>query len=317
MIPPVLSIIVPNYNHCNFLEARFQSILNQSFKNYEVIILDDFSIDNSKEIIEKYRILFNNCRVLYNDHNSGSPFMQWDKGIREAKGEFVWIAESDDWCENSFIETILGKMITEPNIVLGYVQSIVIQDNKINWISCHSCLEEIINGEQFIRKYLVNGNSIFNASMAIFRRSVYERIEPKHVELKFCGDWLFWANISALGDVLISGKLLNYFRKHDCDVSHTAYLNGINHLEGLKILFSFKDKCYISEFEFELALKKKYLDYLNSKAKLNKQVRTEIEFLFFNDIHCRYFNLTLQLFKIKFYLERFFRSVLMKVVSWL
>ena len=78
---PIVSIIVPNYNYARFLDIRMESILNQTFQDFEIILLDDHSTDNSVEIIEKYR---NNPKVSYidiNKENSGSPFRQWKKGI--------------------------------------------------------------------------------------------------------------------------------------------------------------------------------------------------------------------------------------------
>ncbi len=83
----MISVIIPNYNHAFYLEQRIESILSQNFKDFEVIILDDKSTDNSKEIIEKYR---NHpphiSTIIYNEANSGSTFIQWNKGVSLSKG---------------------------------------------------------------------------------------------------------------------------------------------------------------------------------------------------------------------------------------
>lgn len=76
-----VSVIVPNYNHALFLEQRIESILNQTFQDFEVIILDDCSTDNSKKIIEKYRTHPKVSKIIYNDVNSGNTFKQWNTGI--------------------------------------------------------------------------------------------------------------------------------------------------------------------------------------------------------------------------------------------
>jgi len=109
-----VSVIIPNYNHSKFLRKRINSVLDQTFQKFEVIILDDCSSDNSKEIIEEYR--FNNkiSHIVYNDINSGSTFKQWEKGIQLAIGDLIWIAESDDWCEPNFLSILVNafsKMI--------------------------------------------------------------------------------------------------------------------------------------------------------------------------------------------------------------
>ena len=69
-----VSIIVPNYNYACYLNVRIASILNQSYTNYELILLDDASTDNSVEILEKYKDNPHVSHILVNEKNSGSPF---------------------------------------------------------------------------------------------------------------------------------------------------------------------------------------------------------------------------------------------------
>ena len=81
---PFFSVIIPNYNHSAYLDERIQSILNQSFQDFEIIILDDCSTDNSIEIIEKYRNEPKVSHIILNSQNSGSTFIQWNKGFEYA-----------------------------------------------------------------------------------------------------------------------------------------------------------------------------------------------------------------------------------------
>lgn len=91
-----VSVIIPNYCHARFLNRRIDSVLNQTYGDFEVIILDDCSSDNSRDIIETYRHHPRVSHIVYNEKNSGSTFIQWDKGFELAQGEYIWIAESDD-----------------------------------------------------------------------------------------------------------------------------------------------------------------------------------------------------------------------------
>ena len=99
-----VSVIVPNYNHAAFLHDRISSILNQSYQNFELIILDDCSTDNSLAIIEQFKEEKAVSHVILNTKNSGSTFKQWEKGLNLAKGEYIWIAESDDFADRQFLE---------------------------------------------------------------------------------------------------------------------------------------------------------------------------------------------------------------------
>ena len=78
---PRVSVIVPNYNHARFLPKRIESILNQTFQDFELILLDDCSTDDSRSILSSYA---SDPRVTieFNKVNSGSTFKQWNKGVR-------------------------------------------------------------------------------------------------------------------------------------------------------------------------------------------------------------------------------------------
>lgn len=104
--------------------------MNQIFQDFELIILDDCSTDNSKEIIEMYRGNEKITQIIYNDANSGSTFLQWKKGIELAKGEYKWIAESDDYSHPQFLETVL-KNFSEKRCSVVYCQSDRVDENNI------------------------------------------------------------------------------------------------------------------------------------------------------------------------------------------
>ena len=106
---PSISVIIPNYNHASFLRQRIESILNQTRQEFELIILDDASTDNSRDIIEMYRHDPRVSHIIYNEKNGGSPFKQWNKGIELAKGKWIWIAESDDYAEPEYLEKLLEQ----------------------------------------------------------------------------------------------------------------------------------------------------------------------------------------------------------------
>ena len=141
---PLVSVIVPNYNHAPFLRLRLDSIFNQTFQDFEVIILDDCSTDNSKEIIEEYRNRPQVSHVVYNETNSGSPFKQWAKGFDLAQGEYIWIAESDDWAELAFLEVFISVLTKNESFYSNSILRIVLGTSRQNTSTeilknAHSC----------------------------------------------------------------------------------------------------------------------------------------------------------------------------------
>lgn len=109
-----VSVIVPNYNHEKYLRQRIESIISQTFQDFELILMDDCSTDNSRDILLSYKNKPHVTHVLLNEQNSGSPFKQWEKGILLAKGKFIWIAESDDYADSGFLENTVRLLEEHP-----------------------------------------------------------------------------------------------------------------------------------------------------------------------------------------------------------
>lgn len=121
-----ISVIIPNYNHSQYLKQRIDSVLNQTYRDFEVIILDDNSKDNSREIIQHYHGHPKISHIIYNEVNSGSTFKQWEKGIELANGEYIWIAESDDYCDSNFLKIMYQRFKDDDKLGIVFCHSIII-----------------------------------------------------------------------------------------------------------------------------------------------------------------------------------------------
>ncbi|WP_407430570.1 glycosyltransferase family 2 protein [Arcticibacter sp.] len=281
----LVSIIVPNFNHSKYLDQRLESILAQTFQDFEIILLDDQSTDGSREILKKYARHPKVTHAVFNENNTGSPFLQWEKGIALASGAYIWIAESDDWCEPSLLETLVEPLMKDKDCVISYCQSICVNDrNDVNFQSMHRQLSETVEGETFIKEYLSVPVRIFNASMVVWRKEKYQYIPNEFTSFKFTGDWFFWIYLAQQGNVHISGKVLNYFRKHDGDVSGKAYKSGLNFIEELRIINQIYIDGLISEKAYYKAYKKKYVEYWFVRNQIDPANKTKVEALFSNSL---------------------------------
>ncbi|MEJ7769415.1 MAG: glycosyltransferase family 2 protein [Chitinophagaceae bacterium] len=282
---PMVSVIIPNYNHAEYLHQRIQSVLDQTWPHFEIIILDDCSTDNSKQIIEEYRYHDKVGAIIFNPVNSGSTFKQWIKGIEVCKSEFVWIAESDDWCEPTFLDNIMNGLLKDDTCVFGYCQSYIIEKiNHIKWISNYPYLDGYVEGNKFIKDFMMPSQAIFNASMVVWRRSAFNKISKEFMDYKFCGDWLFWIEMSMHGNVFITGKVLNYFRRHDKDVSGKANLSGDSFLEELNLFHSLYKRKWISYKDLFTFLKHEYIAYKAIEKSLKPAKRVAISQLFSSEL---------------------------------
>ena len=237
MSSPLVSVLIPNYNHARFLDERIQSVLNQTYQNFEVIILDDKSTDNSVEVINKYKDNPRVSCIVVNEENSGSTFKQWHKGFELAKGEIVWIAESDDSCDKSLLDTLVRGYV-DHDAVLAFCRSCKydVKGNK-NYYLHQSKLHDdmVMDGKCFISQYMFERNSVANASSAIFSRQVAMSIDKQYMKMKGNGDWLFWIELMEHGNVFFCTKELNFFRFHSSNTTRTLGNLGISAIEYKKV----------------------------------------------------------------------------------
>lgn len=245
---PLVSVIVPNYNYARYLPQRIDCILRQSYENIELIILDDCSTDNSREIIEKYRLESKVKCILFNEENSGSTFKQWKKGFEQASGEYIWIAECDDYSDKSFLEKIVGRMQMDKEIKIGFSNSywVTPESTFINKDYTIRAPMKVYNGKSFVKHHLLKENYIYNASMAVLRRDALEFVDPDFENYKSCGDKLFWASMASSGKVLFVCEPLNYFRIYAGKVTTRSIADGTLFREEHELFKKNIDKGYIT-----------------------------------------------------------------------
>ncbi|WP_312352083.1 glycosyltransferase family 2 protein [Sphingobacterium multivorum] len=226
-----ISVIIPNYNHKVYLEQRINSVLNQTFQEFEVIILDDCSNDDSKAIIENYRANEKVTHIIYNESNSGSTFKQWKKGISLAKGEWIWIAESDDFADSKFLEITMDKANTHNDLSIIYCASEDVNERGL--CQGQNSWSEDIEARDWSKDYYYPGKNeiedcmfykctIPNASAVVFKKeNIDQDIFPDLIKMRFAGDWLFWIKLLEEGSVYYIASTLNYFRYHQ-DTTRTS-----------------------------------------------------------------------------------------------
>ncbi|MEN2400341.1 glycosyltransferase family 2 protein [Flavobacterium sp. MC2016-06] len=261
----MISVIVPNYNHEKYLKQRLESIFNQTYDNFEVILLDDCSTDNSVEILSGYAKKSKVTHCAFNDKNSGNTFTQWSKGVALAKGEYIWIAESDDFCTPNFIEEVIKPLLGNSEIILSYCQSHRTNENGAitgNWITHTDNLTSDffskdfeIEGNLFIEKFLIFKNVIPNASAVIFRKDIcLEEYLQIGEGLRYCGDWVLYFKMILNNKLVFVSESHNYFRYHNKSVIANAVKE--------------KSKVYIIDVELEM--RKELIRFLKQKRIPNQ-----------------------------------------------
>jgi len=232
---PTVSVIIPNYNYARYLSERIDSVLSQNYPISEIIILDDASTDNSLEIISDYQKKYPRLiKVVKGDTNSGSVFRQWDRGVTMAKGDFVWIAEADDFSESGFLPAVMGKLIEDSEMSLCYTQSKMINESGqiqaldylsyTNDISRKDWLNDYVrSAEAELELHLYVKNTIPNVSAVVFRNKDYGEIFKRACEYSVAGDWRVYVDILQRGGHIgFVAKSLNCHRIHSANVTSST-----------------------------------------------------------------------------------------------
>ena len=223
---PHVSVIVPNYNYARFLNQRIDSILNQTYTDFELILLDDASSDNSRAVLEQYRSNPHVSRVVINEVNSGGVFYQWERGLALASGELIWIAEADDYAAPEFLAECVAELDAHPDTVVCQTGANCVNEHgdftpeeRFDMWAREGGVYRASGGD-YIRDHLRWRNSLYNASGVVFRRSA---VTPDMFDdirgYKCCGDWLFWTKMAERGGVSVIREKLSFFRRTSSSVS--------------------------------------------------------------------------------------------------
>ncbi len=245
-----ISVVVPNYNYGQYIRERLQSIINQSYPVYEIIVLDDASTDKSLEIIQdnlKFQPI--DYRIIGNRENSGSVFKQWKKGVDLAQGTHIWLAEADDSCSDEFLDEAT-RGFNNPGVILSYCESkqvdkngIIMADNYHEYVADidtrHWQSSFVKDGAEEIAEALSVKNTIPNVSGVVFERSCLKTVLRKHIELiqtyRVAGDWLTYVLVLKCGKIAFSPLPLNFHRRHQEGVTIGSFnqeqLNEIKQMQ--------------------------------------------------------------------------------------
>jgi len=224
---PLVSVIVPNYNHADYLDERISTIVNQTYQNIEVLLMDDCSPDESRSVLEKWAAKDDRLEVLFNEKNSGSPFAQWARGSAWAKGKYLWIAESDDACALDMLALHVDALERNEKAAMAYSHSHLVDEegaflrdfktdygfifgDASRWKS-----DFTIDGKAEVARSMIFSNTIPNASGVLFRKSIFDLVGAPETSWRLNGDWLFYSRLLQHGELQFFATARNYFRFHE------------------------------------------------------------------------------------------------------
>lgn len=211
---PLISVIIPTYNHANYLRRALDSVFSQTYCNFEVIVVDNFSTDSTQEIIDSFK---HKGLSHIKFHNEGVIGKSRNRGIKMSSGEWVAFLDSDDfWIEEKLEQC---ARYFKPNFDVIFHDMYLIQGNQK--AASHKKLRGRNLKSPVLDDLLIFGNCIVN-SAAVVRKSSIEKVNYISEEKLLCGaeDYNLWLKISkSLGRFKYVQKTLGFYRLHDISVS--------------------------------------------------------------------------------------------------
>lgn len=178
----LVSIIIPAYNVQDYIEECLNSITNQTYKNIEIIVVNDGSSDNTKQIIQHYAELDERI-ILLNQENKGLSGAR-NSGIEVSKGEFITFVDSDDFVDRNYVEFLISKMLeNELDLVSCNYITFGNDDESINGITPYK-VDKIFNNFEALNDLIYSENfTMEQAPQKIYKRSIFDtlRFEPNRI----------------------------------------------------------------------------------------------------------------------------------------
>jgi glycosyltransferase involved in cell wall biosynthesis len=243
-----VSVVVPNYNYGRYLEGRMRSIFDQTYPVFETIVLDDRSTDDSLTRLDDIaRTSGRRFRVVAGDENSGSPFVQWERGSQLTRGKYVWVAEADDGSDPRFLEEIVTHQRGD-DASFAFSDSVPIDQDGATIASSYKAYYResvgnlmdssfVLDGNSFLERCLAERNLVLNASAVVWEReTLLDALATSREalrEYRLVGDWHLYAAAALTAPrVAYLSAPLNIHRRHNSSV--TATLNGHQHVEEVE-----------------------------------------------------------------------------------
>ncbi|MHC5718487.1 MAG: glycosyltransferase, partial [Nostoc sp.] len=186
-LSPTISVVIPCYNSEKYIAEAITSVLNQTCQDFEIIIVNDGSTDNSQSVVEQLIKNYSNHQItLIKQVNSGQPAIARNRGISEAKGKYILPLDADDIITPTMLDECLNVLETDQSSAIAYTDR---QD--------FGATDEFILAGNYDFSRLRHANHI--SYCALFRKDVWEKVGGYRTNVRGCEDWDFWIAAGAIG----------------------------------------------------------------------------------------------------------------------
>jgi len=269
MIKPLVSILIPVYNREKLVQKAIESAINQTYKNIEIIAVDNQSIDKTYEVLKEYSKKYSNIKVFQNKKNIG-PVRNWLECLKYARSEYIKILWSDDLIAPTFIEKTLPYLIKYKDVGFVFTGTEIFNDesgqkNKAYFIG-HT---GIYPTEKFVEGVLLGGPFPVSPGNALFRKKDVKKNLLLEIPNKIGSDFkmhaigndvlLYLLTANKYPNFAFVNETLSYFRAHSSSISISTNKTDV------ALLYYLAKAYFVENFINEKRLTRKF----NTKLFLN------------------------------------------------
>ena len=211
----LVSVVIPTYNRSEELKRALESVLSQTYKNFEVIVVDNHSTDNTDDVMKG----FTDPRITYlKIHNNGVIAASRNAGIRAAKGEWIAFLDSDDWWVSDKLQACFAGINENVDLVYHDLKIVTNQHRYFGRKTIKSWQVKVPVLTDLLRK----GNPIINSSVVV-RRCLLNKIGGinEDVGMIAAEDYNTWLHVATLTEKFIYiPRALGFYYIHDKSVSN-------------------------------------------------------------------------------------------------
>jgi glycosyltransferase involved in cell wall biosynthesis len=213
---PKVSVLIPTFNNGRYIHEAIDSVLSQDFKDLEIVVVDDGSTDNTKEVLKKYGPA---VRYIYQENKGISGAR--NRGILESKGEYIAFLDSDDvWLDSTKLTQQVAIFENNPNVGIVYSKMMMVNDKGEQL----GLKPDKPNGQNF--KELIEIGGHLPTSTLVARKVCFEKAGLFDETLPILEDFDMWLRISRLYEIVENkGKVFGYYHKRDNKVTRDKSIN--------------------------------------------------------------------------------------------
>ncbi|QHT69596.1 glycosyltransferase [Rhodocytophaga rosea] len=241
---PFFSIVIPENAQINNLSLLLKQVFNQTYPYFEVLIINPCLTEDSRKVIENYALQEKQIKIIYHEQDTKDIREQLNKAIEQTKGEYIWLVDTPDFLDNTFLADVIGYLTRCSHTGLIYYLG-GRNSGLCNWNGYAGYKDETNwsdsfykNGERIVKKLLFVNNNLPAPDTVLFDKNVYKAASRAYLNSSLNSKWLLYSHILLYGDILFVSKLSGPYDLQSNTNTQVTYKPDISIKELSEILLS-------------------------------------------------------------------------------